>query len=187
MPAGGVTPGAGAGAARWPACKPGACPAPPAAAPPAAARRRQEGASNGGSALCRRCQQRGGGAAAAAQLHRRAGSTVCGSSGIGAAERYAPEEDQSIKVKCMLAAGSGKLDLAECELAAVPPRALDIPGSRAGLFGRGARLTPGPSAACLARRGRTVAGCAPACSFERLFWPEVAPHLTLCFAPLFLP
>lgn len=40
-----------------------------------------------------------------------------------------PEEDQSIKVKCMLAESSGKLDLAECELAAVPPRALDLPGA----------------------------------------------------------
>lgn len=37
-------------------------------------------------------------------------------------------EDQSIRVKCMLAEGSGRLDLSDCELVGVPPAAFDIPG-----------------------------------------------------------
>lgn len=136
MPAGAVACGASAAAAaaaaaaHRPACKPGACARPPAAPPAAAAARRwhQAGGGGSGSALCHTCQQHQGVSWTPAQ-QRRAGGTACGSSGSGADERYTPEEDQSIKVKCMLAAGSGKLDLAECELAAVPPRALDIPGA----------------------------------------------------------
>ena len=75
------------------------------------------------------CQQRQGTMAAAPPRQRQGGSTACGSSSGGSGDRYVPEEDQSIKVKCMLAESSGKLDLAECELAAVPPRALDLPGA----------------------------------------------------------
>lgn len=58
-----------------------------------------------------------------------------------------PEEvDQSIRVKCMLAEGSGKLDLSECELSTVPPAVAGLTGAllgRAGSQGTGATVPVG--------------------------------------------
>ncbi|KAI3428648.1 hypothetical protein D9Q98_007471 [Chlorella vulgaris] len=64
------------------------------------------------------------------------GSVACSSSSNGegpshsggtAAAEVEVEVDQSIRVKCMLAEGSGKLDLSDCELQGVPPAAFDVP------------------------------------------------------------
>ena len=135
MPASGVAPGAAAAGAavRRPACRPGPCPPSAAAAAP---RPRNRGSSGSSAApLCHTCSRQ----------HRRRAVT-CGSSssdGGAAGDAGLPEEDQSIRVKCMLAESSGRLDLSECELAAVPPAAFNLPGARAG---RGVLHPP----ACLA-------------------------------------
>ncbi|KAL4428234.1 hypothetical protein ABPG75_002323 [Micractinium tetrahymenae] len=89
----------------------------PAAAPPQQAQQQQPW----GSSWCAR-QQHDRRAA-----HQR--GAACGSTGNGHSGRSGvPEEDQSIRVKCMLAEGSGKLDLSECELAGVPPAVLGLTG-----------------------------------------------------------
>ena len=89
---------------------------------------------------CRGQQSR---ASAAASLHRDGGSSrqprrasrcaaasasCSGSGGSSDVRPGMPEEDQSIRVKCMLAEASGKLDLSECELASVPPAVAGLPG-----------------------------------------------------------